>query len=287
MDGLRYHLVFGPEGLPIGLVFAKLRFADISYLFSHDFRAGCSGFSQKRHRGSLGVLVALCSIIAILIGPSVAVLIIPTHFDLWPAGGVSFWLNGDLTPETFDSNLSQYQLCFEETENATRLYTPDPSVMQCPWAGFANLQSELKQQAYSPSNVLTYGAGSVQQELDFIRGTQYYPSSPGDIRYWSVTSNLAIGTVARYMAQNAWCPALFSSPQTSSGGAERNFVFREPFSSRAIVQGVHLPLVRTQCSVTAEHAYQGNERGPGNDTLLPVSLYYRRPTDELWILLTP
>jgi hypothetical protein len=272
MDVVRHHLLFGAEGLPLGLLFAKLRFADLTYILSQDCLAGCFGFSKKQHRGCFLILLVSCSVIAVLIGPSVALLIIPTQFESWPAGGVSFWLNGDLSPPRLDSNLAQYDGCAQDSTNITLLYAPNTSLAHCPWAGFSNLQSELEQRAYSADTWYTYGAGSVRQYLWFVSGAPTEEAWMDTVRFWGIASNLAIGTMARYIAQGEWCSALYNAPQTRPGGADSNFPVRDPYDTRALIQGVRVPLVRTQCFIASNYAYDGNGFNVSSDeTVLPVS----------------
>jgi hypothetical protein len=89
---VRYEVMQSQHGLPFGLFVSHLRFKDISYFWSSTFwtskNALGSAYRKWRILGSL----MLTGLIAITMGPSSALLMIPIMRSDWPGGGTKFWL---------------------------------------------------------------------------------------------------------------------------------------------------------------------------------------------------
>lgn len=144
MDLVRYSLLFGTEGVPLGLILSNVRFTDVQYLLSRSFRAGCLGFETKRTALSFVLLLLCCSFVALFIGPSTAILMIPTFSDYWPAGGASFWLNGDLSPSKLDIDTIKNPKCAINKKNLSLLGWPDRSNMSfIGWTGQQPTRSRM------------------------------------------------------------------------------------------------------------------------------------------------
>ena len=97
---IRHELAFG-EGLPLGALVSGLQISQFAYLWSMEFwgaiRSKSLSFSRKLR---LLIVILICFIVAILAGPSSAVLLIP-RLDFWPAGSTDIWINAtsdDLYP---------------------------------------------------------------------------------------------------------------------------------------------------------------------------------------------
>ncbi|KAJ4127883.1 hypothetical protein NW768_008163 [Fusarium equiseti] len=90
---LRSELVFGP-GLPLGLLGAGFKFTSLSFFWSSEFwgSVGYKEASRLRKASIFGLLI-LSGLLAVLAGPTTAVLMIPRELE-WKAGGVNFYLNG-------------------------------------------------------------------------------------------------------------------------------------------------------------------------------------------------
>jgi hypothetical protein len=94
---LRHDLIDG-EGVPFGLVGAGSLFSQLNYFWSTAFIGSVSG--RTKLNATLVGLVLLAGLIAITVGPAIAVLLIPRE-QTWPAGGTTYWINGttdDLWP---------------------------------------------------------------------------------------------------------------------------------------------------------------------------------------------
>ena len=78
IDILRSHLLFGPEGLPLGILASQQRFKDLNYLISPEFRLGLAGVSSRWKRAGFAVLLIAMVLISIFAGPAAATLMVPT-----------------------------------------------------------------------------------------------------------------------------------------------------------------------------------------------------------------
>ncbi|KAH7184831.1 uncharacterized protein B0J16DRAFT_398325, partial [Fusarium flagelliforme] len=84
---LRSELVFGP-GLPLGLLGAGFNF-----FWSQEFWGSTQYEEAMLRKASIFGLLIISGILAVLAGPTTAVLMIPREIE-WKAGGANFYLNG-------------------------------------------------------------------------------------------------------------------------------------------------------------------------------------------------
>lgn len=268
MDAVRDKLLFGSEGLPLGLVTAKFRFFDVTYILSHDFRAGCGGFKRKRTRWSFGALIVASALVAVFAGPASALLLIPVYHTAWPAGGASFWLNGDLAPSVLEVPPSQDGRCIEYAQNQTLFKSTDPTLASCIWAGAPYLAEAFKERSWSNYRTMSYSDGSFRRTISFNWG---WGQQADVVRVSAVGSNLAIGAYSRYIGQEVWCNALFTAPETQPGQLLANLRYRAYNGTRGNVRSP-LPVVRTQCMPVASYLPTDGSLGTLEDgaTWLPV-----------------
>lgn len=97
---IRHEIAFG-KGLPLGALVSGLQISQFAYLWSMEFwgtiRSTTLSISRKL---KLLIVTLICFTLAILAGPSSAVLLIP-RLDYWPAGSTDIWINAtsdDLYP---------------------------------------------------------------------------------------------------------------------------------------------------------------------------------------------
>lgn len=91
---IRYDLTH--RGVPFGLVGSGISFSQLSYFWSLEF----IGALRSRSNAILIGMVMYAGILAVVTGPSVAILLIPRSSE-WPAGGTTYYINGsadDLWP---------------------------------------------------------------------------------------------------------------------------------------------------------------------------------------------
>ena len=105
---IRQELALG-QGVPLGAIFAGLRFQDISVLWSLEFwgtaRTTAIG---KRRKWVLVILLTVDAFLGVSVGPSSANILKP-RLDNWPAGGTDFWVNAS-TEELWPSVLTEDQV---------------------------------------------------------------------------------------------------------------------------------------------------------------------------------
>jgi hypothetical protein len=145
MDVVRSQLLFGEEGIPLGLLTAKFRFVDIRYLASLDFRAGSMGFQRLHNQLLFTLLIGVSALVAALSGPSSALLLIPGWHDSWPAGSATFWVNEDLSPSTVDRLSTWDPRCFYSPVLADYQSSTNSTPASCIWAGYPFLADAFRQ----------------------------------------------------------------------------------------------------------------------------------------------
>ena len=91
------HELISDNGLPLGALVSGLQISQFAYLWSIEFwgtlRSKTYPISRKL---KLLIVILTCFTVAILAGPSSAVLLIP-RLDFWPAGSTDIWINA--TPD--------------------------------------------------------------------------------------------------------------------------------------------------------------------------------------------
>ncbi|CAN9099645.1 unnamed protein product [Alternaria sp. RS040] len=248
MDVVRSQLLAGDEGISLGLLTAKFRFIDISYLVSHDFRAGTLGFKSLRLRLSFMLPIGTSALISVFAGPSTALLLIPTWHEAWPAGSSKFWINGDLQPSMVDRSSSWDPICSDPTMITGQTSSINSSVASCIWAGYPYLAEAFRQRATSGERTLSYSDGSFRRDITLNWGVpdSDTPSVWLDTaRVAAYASNLAIGAFSQYMSQE-WCTALFHARETGAGKLLSNLRYRAFNSTKGSVKG-QVPVTRAQC----------------------------------------
>ncbi|EGP90385.1 uncharacterized protein MYCGRDRAFT_90989 [Zymoseptoria tritici IPO323] len=91
LQALRSELLH--DGLPIGLLGSGIWFSQVSSFWSPEFLAAGSWSITSARRIRLYLLLVLAGLIAVVIGPASAVLMLPRNQEI-PAGGTSFYQNG-------------------------------------------------------------------------------------------------------------------------------------------------------------------------------------------------
>ncbi|KAF2102893.1 hypothetical protein NA57DRAFT_52438 [Rhizodiscina lignyota] len=282
LDAIRDKMMYGGEGVPLGLVTAPFRIGDISFLFSHEFRAGSRGFQRRRTRWMFALLIVGCALVAIFVGPSTALLLIPSFFESWPGGGASIWLKGVFLPNTLDVSSSWDPRCMSVTHNATLLNDSDRSLASCPWAGFPYLAEALAQSVFSPGAVF-YSDYISRRAITLWWGGSDIPIDT--VRMSAVGINVAAGAVAQTIG-GIWCDAVFNAPQAAPGHRLANLHERSRNGSRGNLDSP-LPLVRTECFNASYFANLLEEHGLNMNSTLPFPVITDIPTPPLAAYLIP
>lgn len=155
LQALRRELL--DEGLPLGLLGSGIWFSQISSFWSAEFVAAAPWSSKSARKFRFYLLVLVAGLIAAVIGPASAVLMLPRNQEI-PAGGTSFYLNGtsdELWPREL-SAASALAVC--KLRNATEYAV-------CPSGGYKSLLNTFEM---SGSNATNYcGRAGLPPGLQF------------------------------------------------------------------------------------------------------------------------
>ena len=198
---LRHQLLFGREGLPLGLLTTEKEFTKANYLLSPEFRFGLAGFVSYRKRLMLGLLILTSTLLSLFAGPSTALLLIPTLRDNWPAGGASFWLVGDdesLWPSNLIGSSVGESYCKNPSLQALSMEALGYS--GCIWAGYAMLTAAFRQRHLNGKFDFVIDDGVLSREFRL--------REKGEVaETWVLGSNMAAGVLSKNVAE-AWYQAL-------------------------------------------------------------------------------
>ncbi|KAK8135957.1 hypothetical protein PG984_003897 [Apiospora sp. TS-2023a] len=156
------------QGIPLGLLSSPFRFNSINYFWSTAFLSGVTTRPKLwlLRRVLVVLLVLACGVLAVVVGPSVALLMIPNTENAWPAGGTDFWLVGThdtLWPDTLNINHAGGDFCLDPTEaNITAAPLFQSS---CPWNGYTQLAEGLKDRHFDWQSNMTFNDGVVKRQF--------------------------------------------------------------------------------------------------------------------------
>lgn len=249
MDVLRHELLYGTAGLPLGILTAKTQFVDAMYLISPEFRMNFWGLVRSR-KWFLAPLILICTVLALLTGPSSALLMIPHSHDDWEAGGAKFYMAGtneSIWPTFLDQTYIGDPFCL--SPNQTDLAEHLPSKVECNWWGSSAILEYF-------SSFLDFGFGY----------TQYMPAQGGVSRTIyldlgsppfvpNLTASLAVGVhIAPCLFSDLLIP-IWEDAMTFASIAVRgslkhweNLLYRTRAGSTVSINSL-LPLVQTVCYV--------------------------------------
>ena len=242
----RDELIYG-DGLPLGLVSAGADFTQLSFFWSPQLFGSLRTLfrgSRKYRKIQLAIFLLLAGAIALLAGPSCAVLLIPQTQD-WPVGSTPVALNGtidDFWPVSLTANPSLAAICSLSGANRYAI---------CPSGGFNSLWSHYSR--LDASNYVDY----VPPYAADLSGNRYYwsiesmpPISTRTIslggpqntiqgyRPWMVQTHLATAVVLDQLMKDWWNALLSDSSYTVPEIDDR----------RAVSTEVYNPYVRVRCA---------------------------------------
>ena len=236
MDVLRSQLLFGCDGLPLGLVSSKQRFPEVQYITSPEFRFGLAGFPSRRKRILFVLLIVTFTVVSLLAGPAAATLIIPTQRHDWAAGGASLWLAGDeesLWPSRLRGSSIGGPQC--QSPDVSTLTNTPLNHSGCNWAGYMPLSEAFKQTHLKMPQKLPINNGIVNQIFVI-----YYAWAD-----FLTASHMASGAYAKNAAQ-LWYQAMVDSPASSRYYSIR---YRDRDATTGLFRS-WAPAVGTRCHIT-------------------------------------
>ncbi len=247
MDVLRHELLFGREGLPLGILASKQQFTEMEYLISPEFRFGLAGFPRRRKRLLFGLSILTSSLISLFAGPSAALLLIPTQRSNWPAGGASFWLAGD-NDSLWPSKLTTSSIGEPDYAYASmqQLSTGSLNFSGCIWAGYSLLAEAFQQRHFSSGIDLIVDDGVLKRD--------YVIRSKGEVaETWVLGIHMAVGVLSKNVAA-AWYDALKGISPSSWRHTLRYRIFNETIGS---VES-WVPAVRADCAISDSLFYNSS-----------------------------
>jgi hypothetical protein len=164
MDVLRRELLSGSAGLPLGILIAKTCFVNAAYLFSADFRYGIFGLTWRK-RIRIALLTVVCTAIALLAGPSLALLLIPQRYSNWQAGGATFFMAGT-NESIWPSQLDSASIGGAHSKSLTvdTLNAQSFNSSSCIWSGYSSIFS-LMQSEHLGYNLVPFDMYDGQVDL--------------------------------------------------------------------------------------------------------------------------
>ncbi|KAK5360230.1 hypothetical protein LTS13_010320 [Exophiala xenobiotica] len=267
MDILRYQLLLSSSGLPLGILAAKRLFVDTSYLFSPEFRYGISGIDKKKTRAFLALFISMCSMLALLVGPSSALLFIPQTCDSWSAGGAIFHLvgtNASIWPSQLDARSTGGANCRSPSESDLSLQLLNES--SCIWSGYKAI-SQWFQSAHQGDNSVSILLQDGVGERNIL------------LRYYSLSA-AAFGVTAApclyaKMLSGVWLAAIINANLIDQKfDKSRNLAYRAKGGSTSSMDST-LPVVRTTCLTNDTVTFAD----VANETYYPLQFEY--PTEYL------
>jgi len=240
MDFLRRELLSSSTGLPLGILTAPTRFVEVSFLTSPDFRWGIQGL-PKRKRFLLALFIIVCSLLALLAGPSSALLLFPQTYSDWPAGGATFSMvgtNDSMWPLQLDADSIGGANCQSPSESLVQMEMLN--MTSCIWSGYSEILQFFQSSHFTTSyQTLLVRDGLVNRNV---------------LLHWAADT-MAFGPhvptclYAKSLAE-IWYIAMINAPSTKTGTLKKfsNLRYRQIGGSTSSMKS-QSPAVRTTCFV--------------------------------------
>lgn len=250
MDVIRYHLLTGADGLPLGLLTAKTQFIDVLYLISPDFRHGILGITGYK-RFTVGLLILTSSAISLLAGPASALLLIPkTYNEEWSAGGAQFQLLGTketLWPSQLDAPSIGGEHCQVPDDRSNFTLQQGPTTTSCVWAGYESL-------------ALFWRSSQLNKHLGWISMQDGMTRKMVNVMFKS-DSGAAISPplapcLYSDLLEGLWRSAAYHAPSAQPGRVSKaqNFKYRRRNGTRVDIES-EIPVVWTACLANVSVSY--------------------------------
>lgn len=154
------------HGMPLGLLSSPFRFNEMAYFWSPAFLFGTMSVTRRPREIGMVILLLGCGLLAAVVGPSTALLIIPYTENNWPAGGTDFWLIGSddtLWPDHLNASHAGGTACLNPDD--TQVTTAPLNMSSCLWAGYTQLAEGLKNRHFDWQSNITFNDGVVKRQF--------------------------------------------------------------------------------------------------------------------------
>lgn len=236
--------MFSPGGLPLGLISATARFQEATYWLSPELWFGQSGIKGFGRRIAIVLLLLTCTLIALISGPSAALLMMPQDFSTWPGGAAKFPLIGSRDTLWPSELLSAWSVCnnssiLDETQAKTKLETDSCSTSTGLLIAQTLQGSKLDNQYYR----VEITDGLVRREVSVI-----LPALSVDNESWAITVHLASCVYSQLLSWTWHYEAIESAPGTTGLGSFSKYRYRVKDRTVASIRS-RVPITRVSCYV--------------------------------------
>ena len=285
---LRDELLYG-DGIPLGLLGAGFEFTKLSFFWSPEILGGFKSLFRGRRRYrkvQLGLFLILAGTIALLAGPSCAVLLVPQNQE-WPAGGTSLFLNGT-KDEFWPMKLTASPLLTSTCPSSLGTHYG-----LCPSGGYRSLWSHYAKFDHSTfKQVVPPYAKDLSGNHNYWSIESNPPVSTGSISLslphgdlFVVQPHLSVSILLDQLMQD-WWHALLSRTQYN----EQNVDDRKAVSSDVLSPFVHVQCSPAEVLSSANHTilfptFEPSQPFQSQD--VAASIVSDQPTDHLQLSWLP
>ena len=205
---VRDELLYG-DGLPLGLLGAGLDFTKLSFFWSSEIFGSVRSLfrgPRKYKKIQLAIFLVCAGALALLAGPSCAVLLVPQQQD-WPAGGTSFYLNGtkdEFWPAEIDASPGLSEIC--SSSNATYYGVCPSGGYRSLWSHYAKLDRSSLLDAVVPQYAKELSGSNYYWRRDSARPVDVRTIAlgigPGDT--FVVSPHLSVSLILDQLMQDWW-----------------------------------------------------------------------------------
>ena len=289
LDIIHHFLLLNDSGLPLGLSGIKLTFTSLFYLVSPSFWSGIGAFGSKSTRIRIAFLLMSCGLLANFIGPSSALLLIPTNDSKWAAGGLRFRTHQNVSqiwPDELNASHIGGHDCSDPDDDVINVTGGNYS--KCIWYAATILGADLNDDL-PPNGNLTIDDRNIFWR--YISWSTYATSNPFPTRWnwssmsiadvitgllfvnWGLAANGTKAVNEAYI-ENATIPWSFWSKYS-------RYSYRDPWGTRAELSGMLGPIARASCR---GHWHEFNDTRPLLYPVMPLYGNYRQDTNATYTI---
>ncbi|KAK8099967.1 hypothetical protein PG999_010341 [Apiospora kogelbergensis] len=254
------------EGVPLGLLSSPFRFNNMNYFWSTAFLAGATARSKNWFRRvSVVLLIFACGVLAVVVGPSVALLMIPSTENAWPAGGTDFWLLGTsdtLWPDAINVSHVGGDFCLHPDE--TNIKAAVVGLSSCPWNGYTQLAKSLQDRNIDWQSNFTFIDGVVKRQV--TRHQVGADMEEGET--WAFGPHVATASFVK-MISHEWVLATQIASSAQRPGSNSNLKNATTGMGEAHAQS-WLPTSRVRCWSTGRYENQPSTGTSEQQLLFPL-----------------